>query len=114
MKLVRWAAVAALTLLSLMNLGAGTSDTYSSPAIIGAAILGIVGLVAVFGLLRRTSWGVPAAIAVSAVNVVAALIALAADSKGAAIGLTVSVVALALCSLSAGAALPVRARTDRA
>jgi hypothetical protein len=98
MKIVRWAAAAVLTLMSLMNLGAGTADDRPPVAVIVFGIvLGLAGLVAAYGLIRRTSWGRPAALAVGAINVVAAVVGLAVGAEGAAIGLVVSALAVALC-----------------
>ena len=105
MKLVRWSAAAVLTLMSLMNLGAGTSPDGPGPVVIIAGmILGVAGLVAVYGLLRLKDWGRPAAVGVSALNVIAAVIALVAGTTGAAIGMTVSTIALVLCFLSTNVA----------
>lgn len=106
MKIIRWIAAAALTLISLMNLGAALSGGESVLVRVAAPLLGLVGLVAVYGLLRRRPWGAPAALAAGAANVVSALIAMAASSAGALAGLVVSLAALAL---TAAAAYPDRA-----
>jgi hypothetical protein len=99
MTVIRWAAAAALTLISLMNIGTvlqGSNGPIPLPAAIPVAVLGALGLAAAYGLVRRTPWGQPAALAVGAINVVAAIIALALDSDGAAIGLVVSALATVL------------------
>ena len=69
MKIVHWAAIAVLTLLTLMNLGTVTGD--SSTAVIAVGIvLGIAGLVAIYGLVRRPSWGPLSALAIGVANLV--------------------------------------------
>ncbi len=95
MKIVRWVAAAALTLISLMDIGSATGGVPVWARFL-VPVLGALGLVTVYGLLRRRHWGTPAALAAGAVNVIAALIAMAVSSDGAVIGLAVSVVALAL------------------
>jgi peptidoglycan/LPS O-acetylase OafA/YrhL len=101
-KIVRWVAAAALTLISLMDIGIALPGGGNSvPVRVLAPLLGAGGLVAVYGLLRRRHWGTPAALAAGAVNVASALIALAAGSDGASTGLAVSVIALLLTAASA-------------
>jgi hypothetical protein len=97
MKFFRWPAAATLTLISLMDIGTALPGGGSSAAVrVLAPLLGALGLVAVYGLLRRHHWGTPAALAAGAVNVVSALIGLVGSSDGADIGLAVSAVALVL------------------
>jgi hypothetical protein len=98
MKTFRVLATIPLALMSLMNVGYpfGTDPKPDVALAIAVVALGLAGLVAVFGLARNTTWGVPAALAVAGVNVVAAIVALVADSEGALIGLVVSALALAL------------------
>lgn len=103
MKIVRWVAAAALTLISLMDIGTVADSGGAIAVRILAPLLGVLGLVAVYGLLRRRHWGTPAALAASAVNVVSALIALAISSDGALIALAVSAVALVLTAITAHA-----------
>jgi hypothetical protein len=84
--------------MSLMNIGFPFGSD-SKPALalaIPVLVLGLAGLVAAFGLARNTTWGIPAALAVAAVNVVGALVALVVGSEGAIIGLVVSAFALVL------------------
>lgn len=107
MKIIRWIAAAALTLISLMDIGAVLSGGASVPVRVAAPLLGLIGLVAVYGLLRRRPWGAPAALAAGAANVVSALVAMAVSSTGALAGLAVSLAALALTAV---AAYPARAR----
>jgi hypothetical protein len=107
MKIIHWIAAAALTLISLMDIGTVLGGGESVPIRVAAPLLGVIGLVAVYGLLRRRSWGAPAALAAGAANVVTALVAMAVSSTGALAGLAVSLVALAL---TAAAAYPPRTR----
>ncbi len=106
MKIVRWLAAAVLALVSLMNVGIALGGNGAGvPLRVLGPLLGVLGFAAVYGLLRRRHWGVPSALAVSVVNVVAALIALLANSReGASTGLAVSLVALALTAAAAFAA----------
>ena len=103
MKLVRILAIVPLALMSLMNLGYpfGTDPKPGVAAAVAVLVLGLAGLVASYGLARATTWGVPAAIAVAGINVVAAIVALVADTQGAVVGLVVSGLALALASMAA-------------
>lgn len=98
MKLVRILAVVPLFLVSLFNVGYtfGTEPKPAVPLAIAALVLGLAGHVASFGLARNSTWGVPAALVVSGVNVVVAIIALVTDSEGAVIGLGLSAFALVL------------------
>jgi hypothetical protein len=103
MKTFRILAIIPLTLMSLMNLGYPFGNGDSKPSVgvsVAVVVLGLAGLAAVYGLARDTTWGVSAAVAVAGVNVIGAIIALVNDSEGAAIGLTVSSIAL-LLSLAA-------------
>src|ERR1700712_3700849 len=102
MKLIRWAAVAALTLMSVMNLAAGSDDGVAV-AVLGV-IAGALGLVAVLALARGVCWGIPAALGISVVNLVASIVALAVGWRGGGIGVTVGLVGLVL---TAAVALPV-------
>jgi uncharacterized membrane protein (UPF0136 family) len=104
MKTLRILAIIPLTLMSLMNVGyiLPTDPKHNTVVAIGVLALGVVGLGAAYGLARNTSWGVPAAVTVAAVNVAAAIIALVNDAEGATIGLVVSTLAL-LLSFAAGA-----------
>ncbi len=104
MKLLRWAAAAAVTLMSLMNVGAGTDDQTSGAVIVLGVALGVAGLVAAFGLVRQLGWGAPAALAISAVNLVMGIIGATAGWDGAAIGIVVSAVGLVLTLLSSSTA----------
>jgi hypothetical protein len=61
MKIIRWIAAAALTLISLMDIGTALSDGESVLVRVAAPLLGVIGLVAVYGLLRWRPWGAPAA-----------------------------------------------------
>jgi len=98
MKTFRLLAVIPLALMSLMNVGyiLPTDPKHNVAVAIAVLALGVAGLPATFGLARNTSWGIPAALAVAGVNVAAAITALVNDAEGAAIGLVVSSLALAL------------------
>lgn len=103
MKIVRWLAAAVLALFSLMNVGLalGGNGTDVALRVLGP-VLGVLGLAAVYGLLRRRHWGMPSALAVCAVNVVATLIVLlVASQDDASAGLVVSLVALVLTAAAA-------------
>ena len=98
MKILRILAIVPLALISLMNVGYpfGTDPKPDVALAVAVAAMGVAGLVAAYGLARNMAWGIPAALTVAAVNVVAAVIALVADEEGAVIGLVVSAVALAM------------------
>jgi hypothetical protein len=106
MKTLTILACIPLALISLMDVGYpfGTDPKPDVALAIAVALLGLAGLVAVYGLARSTTWGIPAALAAAGVNVVVAIIALAADSEGAVVGLVVSGVALALASVAGSGA----------
>jgi hypothetical protein len=96
MKLVRILAIVPLALMSLMNIGYpfGTEPKPDAVLAIAVLLLGVAGFGAVVGLARNTTWGIPAALAVAAVNVVGAIVAFVAD--GTIVGLVVSALALVL------------------
>lgn len=98
MKLVRILAIVPLAVISLVNVGYpfGTDPKPALGLGVAVLVLGVSGFVAAFGLARNTTWGIPAALAVAGVNVVAAIIALVSDAEGAIVGLIVSSLALAL------------------
>lgn len=98
MKTIRTLAIIPLALMSLMNVGyiLPTDPKHNVAVATAVLVLGLAGFVAVYGLARNTGWGIPAALAVAAVNVAAAVVALVSDSDGAAIGLVVSGLALVL------------------
>ena len=98
MKLVRILATVLLVLVSLMNAGYpfGTDPKPDVLPAIAALVLGVTGFVAAFGLARYTTWGIPAALAVAGINVVAAIFALDSHSEGATVSLVVSSSALVL------------------
>jgi len=107
MKVIRWIAAIALTIISLMDIGAALGGVGNSAALrVLAPLLGLLGLAAVYGLLRGRPWGAPAALAAAAVNVVSALIAMALSSTGALIGLAVSLITLVLTAVAARASQP--------
>jgi hypothetical protein len=105
MKLFRILAIVPLALISLMNVGyiLPTDPKHNIAVAIAVFTLGLAGFGAVYGLARNTTWGMPAALVVSAVNVAAAVVALVADAEGAIIGLVVSAVALAMAFAASSA-----------
>ena len=98
MKTFRILASIPLGLMSLMDVGyvLPADPKHNVGIAIAVAALGVAGLVAVYGLVRNTSWGMPAALTAAAVNVIAGVVALVNDSQGAVIGLTLSSIALLL------------------
>ena len=98
MKLARILAIVPLVLISLLNVGYifGTDPKPDLALAVLVLVLGLAGFGAAFGLARNTGWGIPAALAVAGVNVVAAIVALLTESQGAIVGLVISAVALAL------------------
>ncbi|HEY6748344.1 MAG TPA: hypothetical protein VI357_21825 [Mycobacteriales bacterium] len=93
MKAIRWAAVAATALISLMNVPVvfeGNDDEIATPLAVVIGLVGLAGLVAAFGLARRLPWGRPAVLAIGVLNLAGAVVALANSWDGAAIGLVVS------------------------
>ena len=105
MRIVRWAAAAVTILMSLMNLpfavDAGGSNP--PPALAWAiSLLGVLGIVAAIGLLRRAAWGRPAVLVIGAVNLAGAVAALIMGMEGAVIGLVVSSLIVVLGLLTRG------------
>ena len=97
MKAIRWAAVAATVLISLMNVPVvleGDTDKVPTAVAWLALLVGIAGFVAAVGLARRLSWGRPAVLAIGAVNLAGAVVALARSWDGATVGLVVSLLVL--------------------
>jgi hypothetical protein len=93
MKVLRWAAVAATAVISLMNLPiafGGSDDDIPTPLAWVITLLGVAGLVAAYGLARRLGWGRPAVLAVGGLNLAGVAVAFAQGWEGAAIGLVVS------------------------
>jgi MYXO-CTERM domain-containing protein len=88
---LRTVAAIPLVVMSLFNLPIGVSPD-GIPAVLAWSItlLGVLGLAAAVALIRRRRGAEVVALAVGAVNVVAALIALAADLESAALGLVIS------------------------
>lgn len=104
MKVLRWAAIAVITLMSLMNLGSGTGTDLPGAVIAVGIVAGLAGLGAAFGLVRRLGWGVPVALGVSTVNLVLAVVGTAEGWEGGTIGIVVNVVALVLTLLASSGA----------
>lgn len=108
MKAIRWAAAAVTALMSLMNIPVAFDRDVDIPTAVAwaATVVGVLGLVAAAGLLRRASWGRPAVLAIGAVNLVGAVVALANEWEGAVIGLVVSLLILGLGFLADRDAAP--------
>jgi hypothetical protein len=99
MKIVRYLAVAATALMSLMNLPIAFDDGGAGiprPLAWAVTLLGVAGLVVAVALARGVSWAAPAAVAVGALNLAGAVAALVQKSDGAVIGLVVSTTMTAL------------------
>ena len=89
MRIVRWAAAAVTILMSLMNLpfAVDAGALNPPPALAWAiSVLGVLGIVAAIGLLRRSPWGRLAVLVIGAVNLAAAIAALIIGAEGAVIG----------------------------
>jgi hypothetical protein len=102
MKPFRILTIISLAVMSLMNVGYALGTDPNVAVAIAALVLGLAGLVVVSALAWDAAWGVPAALAVAGINVVAACIALVNDSDGAVIALVVSAIAL-VSAFAAGA-----------
>ena len=106
MKIVRYLAVAATALMSMMNLPIAFDDGGAGiprPLAWVVTLLGVAGLVVAVALLRGVSWAAPAAVAVGLANVAGAVAALIQQSDGAVIGLVVSTMMTVLAVLVARA-----------
>lgn len=102
MKFVRFIAIVPLALISLLNIGApfSTDPAPSLALTVAVLALGAAGFVAAFGLAVKARWGIPAALAVAGINVIAAIVAFASNTEGAVIGLVLSALALALAFIA--------------
>jgi hypothetical protein len=99
MRTVRYLAAAATALMALMNLPIAFDDGGAGiPAPLAwlITVLGVAGLGASIALLARVPWGVPAVIAIGALNLIGSIVALALGGDGAIIGLIVSALGLGL------------------
>ncbi|HEY1485194.1 MAG TPA: hypothetical protein VGF84_03755 [Micromonosporaceae bacterium] len=104
MKVAHWAAIVVLILMSLMNLGAVTGDSPAAVVTIGV-VVGVAGLIGVYGLIRRTSWGAMTALAAAAAFLLTSVIGLFVGWEGSAIGIGIGVVALVLTGIAESAVL---------
>jgi hypothetical protein len=96
---LRSIAAAATVLMSLMNLpfafddgGAGTPK----PLAWLVTLLGVVGIVAAVGLLRKASWGPWSVTAVGVLNLAGGVAAFIRDQQGAGIGVGLSLIIITL------------------
>jgi hypothetical protein len=92
MTAVRYTAVVATVLMSLMNLPFAFDDGAGIPKPVAwlVTLLGVAGIVAAVALLRNARWAGWAVTAVGAVNLAGAVLALIQDQDGAIIGLVLS------------------------
>lgn len=104
MKVLHWVAVAVLTLLTLMNIGAVGGGVPTGVLVFGV-VLGLAGLITLYGMIRRRTWGPAAGIALAVANVISAVIGGIAGWDGWTIGLGISVVATILVVISEAGAL---------
>ena len=117
MRIVRWAAAAVTILMSLMNLpfAVDAGDSNPPPALAWAiSLLGVLGILAAIGLLRRAPWGRPAVLVIGAVNLAGAIAALIIGTEGAVIGLVVSSAIVVLGLLTPGSERAERVSTPPA
>src|SRR4051812_1265789 len=98
MKFLRWAAVAVLSLMSLLDVGtlAGGDDSPSTAGTIASVALGLFGFAAVYGLIRHQSWGRAAAIAAGALNIVGGVITMATGGAGGIAGVVLGAIIVVL------------------
>lgn len=96
---LRYAAAAATALMSLMNLpfafhdgGAGTPK----PVAWLITLLGVIGIAAAVGLLRKSSWGPWSVTAVGVANLAGGVTAFLLDQEGAVIGVALSLIIITL------------------
>ncbi|GAA3193097.1 hypothetical protein ACFO1B_04425 [Dactylosporangium siamense] len=95
MRTIRYTAALATVVMSLMNLPFALDDGgagLAMPVRILVSLLGLLGLGAAVALLAKASWGAAAVVAIGAVNLVGAVVSVAAGMEGGLIGLTVSLV----------------------
>lgn len=100
MKIIRWAAILVTGLFALMNIGVVADSDTETWVRIGCALLAAAGLVAAAGLALNATWGRIAVMAVGALNVAGAIAALINEEDGAAVGIVVGGLAVALGALS--------------
>ena len=98
MKMLAYATATVTVLMALLNLPFAFDGDVAAPLGWAVTLLGVAGLVAAVGLVRRAPWAPGAVAAVAAVNVAGALVALVSDREGALIGLTVSLCGLLLAT----------------
>ena len=98
MRILGYATAAVTAVMALLNLPFAFDGDVAAPVGWLVTLLGVAGLVAAAGLLRRASWAPWAATAVGALNVAGALVALVSDREGAAVGLAVSLCGLVLAT----------------
>jgi hypothetical protein len=99
----RWAAVPTVA-MALANLpfafDDGDMDLPKAVAVL-VSVLGVLGLAAAVGLLRRAPWGAPAVFVVGVINAIGGGIALAAGEGTGAVGVVLGLLAAALACVPA-------------
>lgn len=100
MRFVKWGAVVLETLNTLMALGSVPSSGEPAWLRVGAAVAAVLGIVVIIGLIRHTSWGAPAGVAVGLFSVAGGIAMIATGESGGPIGLTVGALVALLCALT--------------
>ncbi len=95
MAIVKWAAIGVTLLMGLANFAQIAQDLNAGWKILGL-VLAFAALVAVVGFVARKSWGIPAVIAIGAVNLVAAIIGAVAGVDGWPVGLVLAALGILL------------------
>jgi hypothetical protein len=95
--------------MSLMNLPFAVDDggaNFPQALNWSISLLGVLGIVAAIGLLRRAPWARPAVLAIGAVNLAGAIAGLIIGLEGAIIGLVVSSLIVVLGLLASASERP--------
>ena len=100
MKYLRIIVIVLTALISIMSIPFAFSDDvlpadWSESVGWVFTIIGVLGLVAAFGLFRKASWGLPAVLAIAVAQVVGGIAAMSGEMEGAAFGLSISLALLA-------------------
>jgi hypothetical protein len=95
-----------MAILNLPAIAAPTADDFYRGLEPFSAVLGVVGIIATVGLLRRADWSTPMILAVAVLNSLVGEIAVTR-------GLATGVVGIALGLLTLALATPVRRRASR-
>ena len=104
----RWAAAPTIV-MALANLPVAFDDgDLDLPKVVAVlvSVLGVLGLAAAFGLVRRRPWGAPAVFIIGVVNVIAGAIAIAAGEGSGVVGVVLGLLAAALACVPARGTRP--------